>query len=60
MGAGADTMCADMCAHAHTQHINAAAYILGAGRSGAHDKAKSKNGNGFHGVLRHGASCARR
>jgi hypothetical protein len=58
MGASAHTVCADMCANAHAQHINAAAYILGAGRSGAHDNAKSKDGNDFHGVLRHGASCA--
>ena len=60
MCARAHAMCADMCANAHAQHINAAAYILGAGRSGAYDKAKSKYGNDFHGILRHGASRARR
>jgi hypothetical protein len=60
MGASAHTMFPDMCANAHAQDINAAAYVLSAGRSGAHNKAKSKDGNDFHGVLRHGACCALR
>lgn len=56
MGAGAHTMCADMCANAHAQDINAAAYILGAGRSGAqYNYAKNKDGSDFHAVLRRGA-----
>jgi hypothetical protein len=59
MGASAHTMFADMCANAHAQNINTGAYVLGASCSGAHNKAKSKDGDDFHVVLRHGASCAR-
>lgn len=54
MGACANAMFADMCAHTHAQNINPGAHILGAGGSGAHNKAKSKNGDDFHGVLRQG------
>ena len=60
MGASAHTVRADMGTNAHAQHINAAAYILGAGRSGAHNNAKSKDGSDFHGILRHGALGAGR
>jgi hypothetical protein len=45
-----------MCANAHAQDINAAAYILCAGRSAARNNyAKNKGGNDFHVVLLHRA-----
>jgi len=61
MGASAHTMFADMCANAHTQDINAAAYILCAGRSAGHNNyAKNKGGNDFHVSLLHRACAAGR
>ena len=61
MGASAHTMFADVCPNAHAQDINAAAYILCAGRSAAHNNyAKNEGGNDFHVVLPHRAWAAGR